>query len=145
MQENLAALVENENVHGAVAQLLGVHFAPRPLADHVFLLIHHVEDFAGQILRFRGVIAGRAAHQVGQLHPLREAQFLGAGRVENLHPRGDLRPVRQIEILPQQLPALRKALLHQAREERAVAVGHFVIRTRRERDDGGVHLWHRRE
>ena len=46
LEKEFAVLVEDENMHGSVAQFFAMHFAARTLPDDAIVLIHNVKYLA---------------------------------------------------------------------------------------------------
>ncbi len=126
-------------------QLARVDLVPRGLVDDAVLLIDDVEALAVDILREAGERAARGRGVVGEGDPLREIELLGADGFRHAELRGGAGPVLDFtrEHFAELLAALRKAELHQPIETRAVA--RRRIGARREQDDRGLDLRHRRE
>ena len=72
LQEQLAAAVENEQVHGAMAQVIPMHFRAGFGSDDAIIFIHDRERFSRVVT---GIRRDRRAHQIRQRDPLFERYF----------------------------------------------------------------------
>ena len=75
LQQDIAALVEDQDMHRAVQQTLRVHFATRGLAGDLIMFINDIKNFA----RFlRQVFERMGVAGAGERDPFREIEFLRA-------------------------------------------------------------------
>ena len=117
LEKNFPGVIEDKKMHRAVPQVFRVDDAAEFLTDHRVVFIHHIEDFLPTLAMafFRiGVVFVR------QVHPLPQAQFLGAGqRVEADFGR-EVFP-RMVRMSGQEIPhhfaALGKPVTEQAVEQ----------------------------
>src|SRR5678816_3259349 len=79
LQKEIAAPIEDKNMHSAMAQIRGVDSMPRSLPDRNVLLVRHVKNLAVHILRGCCCVR-RSADKIGQRDPLFETEFLSARR-----------------------------------------------------------------
>ena len=142
LEKKFAAFVEDENMDCAVPEFLAMHFAARAPADHMIILIHHIKDLAGQILRLGRMVRGCSSGEVCERHPLREAQFFSACGFRNADGGAEFRPVVELEKLFHLLPPLAECGLHQLREQPAIALRQRGVVARCEADHCRLDLRH---
>ena len=134
LQEEVAAAVEEQHMHGPVPQVVHMHEIARFRPQHPVAFIHHVEHLGPALGR-------RGAGDSCQRFPLGQRQLLGPDGFRNLQRGGDIRPFR-FELgheIAELFSPLRKSSAHERVEERFVQRAHFTCGPPVERDHGRVH------
>ena len=135
LEKKVAAFVENEDMDGAVGELLRVDFRAGGGADDLVVSIDHVEDFPGFL---RHVFERMRVVGAGEIDPLCEREFLAADGGGDSEAGGGFLPRRAVgQLFFELLAALGEAAADELVKQPVVKSGQSAD-TRSEHCDAGV-------
>jgi hypothetical protein len=126
LEEKFAAPIEDEQMHGAVAQFLAMHFVARCLAGDAIVFIHDIENLSVRVLRLiRRVVSARG--EIRQVDPLAEAELFGSHGFWYAELLAKTGPIRDLaaKVIAQQLAALGETHLYDAGKSGSIARRQF--------------------
>src|SRR2546423_10053438 len=130
LEKELTAAVENEEVDGAMSQVIPMHFRARTGPDHTIVFVHDGERL-GEVCS--SVCRVRWPDKICQPDPLFQRQLFRPRLRPGCDLRGCARPVHELfaEQFAQLLSSLRKTLTHQQMKKFGIMLGQLSRRSRR--------------
>ena len=139
LQKEFSQAVENEHVHGPVAQVIPMHFAPRRIANDLIVLVHHWEALLGLRHFSRGAFG---AGKIRKRDPLFERKLFRTGPRIEAHLARRFLPTRHLffQQIPQLLAALGKSAPDHSEKSFRIVIGEFVWKARSDPNESGIDI-----
>jgi hypothetical protein len=142
LQKQFPRAVENENVHGAMPQVIPMHFTPRGRPKNTAHYVQH-HKLLGREHAQRSKT--RRLDEIGQRDPLLERQLLRSRWQRNSDLARGAWPICDLplEQLSKLFSPLRKSATHERNKQFPIVISQFVRRTGSQTNESGidVRLW----